>query len=66
LPALRLSKHGGSIINLVDINAQAPLKNFSVYCGAKAALAMLTKAIAVEEAQHGVRCNSISPGKRDA
>lgn len=63
LPALRESKYGGNIINLVDINAQAPLNQFSVYCGAKSALAMLTKAIALEEAP-AVRCNSISPGKK--
>ncbi len=59
LPALRTTR--GCIINLVDIHAQRPLAGHSVYCAAKAGLAMLTQALA-REASPEVRVNGISPG----
>jgi pteridine reductase len=58
-PALR--KSGGLIINLLDIHGFRPLKRFAVYCTAKAALAMLTRALARELAPE-VRVNGIAPG----
>ena len=51
----------GCIINLVDIHAQRPLAGHSIYCAAKAGLAMLTQALALE-AGPGVRVNGIAPG----
>jgi pteridine reductase len=59
LPALRTTR--GCIINLVDIHAQRPLAGHSVYCVAKAGLAMLTQSLA-REASSEVRVNGISPG----
>jgi pteridine reductase len=58
-PHLRAS--GGSIVNLVDIHAQRPLRNHPVYGPAKAALAMLTRALAKDLAPE-VRVNGVSPG----
>jgi len=58
-PALR--KSAGLIINLVDIHGSRPLKQFAVYCTAKAALAMLTRSLARELAPE-VRVNGIAPG----
>jgi pteridine reductase len=58
-PALR--KTSGLIINLVDIHGLRPLKRYAVYCTAKAALAMLTHALARELAPE-VRVNGIAPG----
>ena len=58
-PMLRQSH--GSIINIVDIHADRPLKNYTVYCIAKAGLVMLTKSLARELAP-GVRVNGIAPG----
>jgi pteridine reductase len=51
----------GSIVNLVDIHARRPLRNYSVYGAAKAGLAMLTRALAKEMAPE-VRVNAIAPG----
>lgn len=59
LPALR--ETGGCIINLLDIHAQRPLAQHTVYCAAKAGLAMLTQAMASEAAPE-VRVNGIAPG----
>lgn len=56
-----LNKQAGSIINLVDIQAQRPLKNYSVYCIAKAGLVMLTKSLAKELGPE-IRVNAIAPG----
>ena len=56
-----LAKQHGTIINLIDIHAQKPLQQHSVYCAAKAGLAMLTQSLALELAP-GVRVNGIAPG----
>jgi pteridine reductase len=58
-PALR--QHRGLIINLLDIHAMRPLKHYPVYCAAKAALVMLTRALARELAPE-IRVNGIAPG----
>lgn len=51
----------GAIVNLVDIYAERPLKNHTLYCMAKAALAMLTQSLARELGPE-VRVNGIAPG----
>jgi pteridine reductase len=51
----------GSIINIVDIYAKYPLKNHSIYSISKAALANMTKSLALELAPD-IRVNGISPG----
>lgn len=56
-----LLKAGGSIVNIVDIHANRPLKNYPVYCCAKAGLVMLTKSLARELAPE-VKVNAVAPG----
>jgi len=51
----------GAIVNLVDIYAQRPLAGHPVYSMAKAALAMMTLALAKELAPE-VRVNGVAPG----
>lgn len=51
----------GSIVNLVDIHARRPLRNYSVYGAAKAGLTMVTRSLAREMAPE-VRVNAIAPG----
>ena len=58
-PALR--KSGGLIINIVDIHALRPLRDYTVYCTAKAGLHMLTRSLAKELGPE-IRVNGISPG----
>jgi pteridine reductase len=59
VPALRLSR--GLILNIVDIHALRPLRNYTVYCTAKAGLHMLTRSLAKELGPE-IRVNGISPG----
>lgn len=58
-PALRAA--GGCIVNLVDIHAERPREKHPVYCMAKAANAMMVKALARELAPE-VRVNGVAPG----
>lgn len=51
----------GCIVNIVDIHGMRPLKGYSVYCSAKAGLAMLTQALA-RELGPKVRVNGVAPG----
>jgi len=59
IPALKASQ--GSIINIVDIHAERPMKNHSLYCMAKAGLAMMTKSLA-KELGPDIRVNGVAPG----
>ena len=56
-----LRKTRGTIINLVDIYAERPLKDFIVYSCAKAGLAGLTKSLARELGPE-IRVNGVAPG----
>jgi pteridine reductase len=58
-PHLRLSQ--GCIVNITDIHAERPLKNYPLYCAAKAGLLGLTRALAIELGPE-VRVNGVAPG----
>jgi pteridine reductase len=58
-PSLRAQR--GLIINIVDIHGLRPLRGHPVYSSAKAALAMLTRALALELGPE-IRVNGIAPG----
>lgn len=53
---------GGAIINIGSINVSVGLEDVSVYGPAKAALAQLTKVMAVEWSHLGIRANCVCPG----
>jgi len=56
-----LAPSQGSIVNIIDIYSDRPLKNFSIYNISKAGMKMLTKTLAKELAPN-IRVNGISPG----
>ena len=59
--ATELEKNEGCIVNIVDIHAERPLKGYALYSIAKAGLAAMTRALAIELAPR-VRVNGVAPG----
>ena len=59
VPALRDA--GGAVVNLVDIYAERPLADHPLYCMAKAALAAMTRSLALDLGP-AVRVNGVAPG----
>jgi len=59
--APHLKKTGGSIVNIADIHAERPLKNYVVYSIAKAGMVGLTRSLARELGPE-VRVNAVAPG----
>jgi pteridine reductase len=59
--APHLAVHQGAIVNMVDIYAERPLREHTVYGMAKAALVAMTQSLAIELAPR-VRVNAIAPG----
>jgi NAD(P)-dependent dehydrogenase (short-subunit alcohol dehydrogenase family) len=60
LPHLRKAK--GNIINMSSLVASIGQVGATTYVATKGALTSMTKALAVDEAAHDVRVNSVSPG----
>jgi NAD(P)-dependent dehydrogenase (short-subunit alcohol dehydrogenase family) len=60
LPHLRKTR--GNIVNMSSLVAVMGQLHATTYVATKGAITAFTKALAVDEAAHGVRVNSISPG----
>jgi NAD(P)-dependent dehydrogenase (short-subunit alcohol dehydrogenase family) len=60
LPYLR--RTSGNIINLSSLVGQMGQLHAVTYVATKGAVTAFTKALAIDEAVHGVRVNSVSPG----
>ena len=52
----------GSIVNVASSGIDIPAKRYGLYAMTKAAVAMLTKSLAVEVGKFGIRVNAIAPG----
>ena len=59
--AAELKKRKGAIVNIVDIHAEIPLKDYVIYTAAKGGLLAATRSLARELAPQ-VRVNAIAPG----
>lgn len=57
----KLAQNNGSIVNIIDIHGDRPLRNHTIYNISKAAIAMMTKTLAKELAPN-IRVNGVSPG----
>ena len=57
-----LEKESGSIINIASLSTFVALYEVAAYSASTAAVASLTKSLAVEWASRGVRVNAIAPG----
>jgi NAD(P)-dependent dehydrogenase (short-subunit alcohol dehydrogenase family) len=54
---------GGSIVNVTSVHEHVPLRGSSAYCASKGGLGLLTKAMALELAEYGIRVNAVAPGE---
>jgi NAD(P)-dependent dehydrogenase (short-subunit alcohol dehydrogenase family) len=52
----------GSIVNVSSIQGLAAFPEYIVYGAAKAAIIMMTRSIAVDYGNFGIRCNAVLPG----
>jgi glucose 1-dehydrogenase len=61
--ARHMREHGGgSIVNITSVHEHIPRPHFAIYAAAKAALGMLSRGLALELAELGIRVNSVAPG----
>lgn len=62
--AVNTMRKGGTIVNIASAAAQKPVGDMAGYCASKAAVCMLTKAVALYCGQHklDIRCNAVLPG----
>ena len=53
----------GAIVNVSSVHEHVPLRDNVAYCAAKGGMGLLTKVMALELAEHGIRVNSVAPGE---
>jgi NAD(P)-dependent dehydrogenase (short-subunit alcohol dehydrogenase family) len=63
MPHLRRTR--GAVVIISSVQATVPQTEVVAYAASKGALSTFTRAVAVDEAPHGVRVNSIAPGSID-
>lgn len=56
------ARGGGVIVNVTSVHETVPRPGYAAYCASKAAVAMLTRCMALELAPHGIRAVAVAPG----
>lgn len=56
---------GGQLVTVASGAANTAIRGWSHYCASKAAVLMLTRAMALELGEHGIRVNAVLPGYID-
>lgn len=62
---LMLTAGGGSVVNMCSVAGLTGVKERGVYSISKAAVAGLTKSLAMDFITQGIRCNAVCPGTVD-
>ncbi|MGE7667708.1 SDR family NAD(P)-dependent oxidoreductase [Ureibacillus composti] len=62
LPYLKNNESKGSIVNVASVATVRPRPGLTAYCASKGAIVALTRSLALEVANAGVRVNVINPG----
>lgn len=57
-----IDKHSGNIVNISSVGGQRGFGMGGHYCAAKHGIIGLNKSIAMETADHNIRCNVVCPG----
>lgn len=61
LPAM-IERRKGSIVNIASIHANLTTKGMFPYAACKSGLVGMTRSLALDMAEHGIRVNAVSPG----
>lgn len=59
---LKLMQRGGAIVNISSVNGIRPIPGAAMYGAAKHGLEGLTRSVALEAIDHGIRVNAVAPG----
>jgi NAD(P)-dependent dehydrogenase (short-subunit alcohol dehydrogenase family) len=57
-----IPNHTGAIVNIGSYACNQTFKGISAYAAAKGALAQITRTLAVEAIEHGIRVNAVGAG----
>ena len=60
-----ISRKRGAIVTVSSNAGDTPRSGMGVYAASKAAATQLTRCLGLELAEHGIRCNVVSPGSTD-
>jgi NAD(P)-dependent dehydrogenase (short-subunit alcohol dehydrogenase family) len=63
--AMKHRRRGGAIVNVSSVAGIVGTEQMSVYSATKGGVRLFTKALALEVAADGIRCNSVHPGMID-
>jgi NAD(P)-dependent dehydrogenase (short-subunit alcohol dehydrogenase family) len=53
----------GAIVNITSVHEHIPLPGSAAYCASKGGLGLLTKVMALELGERGIRVNAVAPGE---
>lgn len=59
---MMIEQGGGTILNISSVGGISPDKGLGIYCISKAAINMLTRAMAIELGDYNIRVNALAPG----
>ena len=60
--AMRAAPGGGAIVNISSVAGKVGFKSSASYAATKGAVKLMTKSVALETAEEGIRVNSVHPG----
>lgn len=60
--ALKVMSDGGAIVSVASVSSVVAFKTQAAYASSKGAIAQLTRVIAIEGGERGIRSNAVAPG----